>query len=132
VSQTSERLGPDAVDAELQRVLPIFNSSPGLGAAPRSIDEVAAAFERRFPDAGGYRETPAKWYDPARSDTWINRMARQGSDYRDRAIVQTLAASTRDHQRVLAVVGGTHVVMQEAALEALLGTRARRLDHGCE
>ena len=59
VAQFAERKGPDGVDAELERVLAIYNAAPGLGASPRTISEVAAAFGDRFPDSGSYRMTPS-------------------------------------------------------------------------
>jgi hypothetical protein len=123
VAQLADRKGPDAVDAELQRVLTIFNSAPGLGAEPRSVEGVAAAFSDRFPGCGGHRTTPLLWFDPTRSDTFLNRISRTSSDYRDRAIVSILGRSVADGQRVFAVVGGTHVVMQERALSGVLGVR---------
>lgn len=131
VAQFAERRGPDAVDAELERVLASFNRSPGLGVAPRSIAEVAAAFGETLPDADGYRKTPLRWFDPMRSETFLNRVSRSDSEYRDRVMVAVLARSVADGQRVFAVVGGTHVVMQERALNALVGARGRSPRNGC-
>jgi hypothetical protein len=126
VAQFADRKGPAAVDAELERVLAIFNGSPGLGVAPRSISEVSIAFEQRFPGSGGYQATPLRWFDPTRADTFLNRVSRASSDYRDQAIVSTLGMSVADGQRVFAVIGGSHVVMQENALGAVLGVRGHR------
>lgn len=126
IAQFADRKGPDGVDAELERVLAIYNAAPGLGVSPRSIDEVAAAFSDRFPDSGSYRMTPLRWFDPVRADTVLNRISRDSSDYRDRAMVAILARSVADGQRVFAAVGGTHVVMQEEALASILGVRGRR------
>jgi hypothetical protein len=126
VAQFADRRGPSGVDAELQRVLAILNGSPGLGVSPRSISEVAAAFTEKFPDVEGYGKSPMRWFDPMRSETFLNRVSRTGSEYRDRAIVANLTRSLADRQRVFAVVGGTHVVMQEGALSSLLGARGRR------
>jgi hypothetical protein len=131
VAQFADRHSPDGVDAELERVLAIFNRSPGLGGSPTTVAEVAEAFRERFPDTNGYRATPLSWFDPMRSETFLNRVSRSSSEYRDRVIVALLARHVADGQRVFAVVGGTHVVMQQEALEAQLGSRGRRPTNGC-
>jgi hypothetical protein len=46
-------------------------------------------------------------------------MSRVGSEYRDRCMVAMLQRHVREGERVFAVVGGTHVVMQEPALHEL-------------
>lgn len=126
IAQFGDRRGPDGVDGELQRVLTIFNGAPGLGVSPRSVGEVAAAFNEKFGRPEGYRSTPLRWFDPTRSETFLNRISRASSEYRDRAIMAVLARSVADGQRVFAVVGGTHVVMQERALGSVLGIQGRR------
>jgi len=126
IAQFADREGPNGVDTELERVLAIYNAAPGLGVSPRFLGEVAAAFSDRFPDSSGYRITPLRWFDPVRSDTFLNRVSRSSSDYRDRVMVAILSRSVADGQRVFAVVGGTHVVMQERALTSVLGVRGRR------
>jgi hypothetical protein len=87
--------------------------------------DVDAAFAVRFPDEGGYHATPLRWFDPTRAETFLNRISQISNEYRDRSIIAKLGKSVADGQRVFAVVGGTHVVMQEQALSALLGVRGR-------
>lgn len=123
VAQHVGRKGRETVDAEVERVLGIYNSQPGLMGAPRSLVEVAASFRRLFPAADDFRETPLSWFDPVRPDTVLNRISRASSDYRDRFMVQLLAAHVAEGQRVFAVVGGSHVVMQEPALRRRLTQR---------
>ena len=125
VAQYADTRGRDGVDSELQRVLIIFDRVPGLGGPPRSEVEVDAAFGERFPNQGSYHATPLTWFDPTRAETFLNRISRASNEYRDRAIIAKLGRSVADGQRVFAVVGGTHVVMQEHALGALLGVRGR-------
>lgn len=122
-AQFADRRGAEGVDAELQRVLTIHNATPGLGVAPRTLPEVVAAFGERFPDAD-YRRTPLRWFDPMRSETFLNEVSRSDSEFRDRAMIAILERSIADGQRVFAVVGGTHVVMQERALADRIGRRA--------
>ncbi len=131
VSQFVERRGTDGAEAELQRVLGIVNQLPGQGGYPRTPAEVAEGFAQMFPGGGDYRRVPPAWFDPVRSDTVFNRISRASSEYRDRAMIEILRRSVADGQRVFAVVGGTHVVMQEQALGTALGVRGRRLRTGC-
>jgi hypothetical protein len=119
------------VDTELERVLAIFNRSPGLGVAPATVAEVDDAFRERFPDATNYRATPLSWFDPMRSETFLNRVSRSDNEYRDQAMVEVLSRNVADGQRVFAVVGGAHVVMQESLLNARLKARGHRPVDGC-
>ena len=123
VAQHVSRKGTETVDAEVERLLGIYNAQPGLMGAPRTLEEVAASFRRLFPDQRDFRQTPLSWFDPVSSETVLNRISRASSDYRDRFMVQLLAAHVADGQRVFAVVGGSHVVMQEPALRRRLSKR---------
>jgi hypothetical protein len=125
VAQYADTRGRDGVESELQRVLTIFNRVPGLGGPPRSVGEVDAAFAERLPGEKSYHATPLKWFDPTLAATFLNEISRASNEYRDRTIITTLGRSIAEGQRVFAVVGGTHVMMQEHALGALLGVRGR-------
>jgi pheromone shutdown protein TraB len=52
------------------------------------------------------------------SETFLNDISRASSDYRDGFMVQLLVQHLSEGQRVFAVVGGSHVVMQERLLRA--------------
>lgn len=119
-AQTRDRDGVEAVDGEIERVLEIYNRQPGLMGPPRTPGEVEDAFVRHIPDRGSYRDVPREWFDPVRTDTFLNRIARDSSDYRDRYMVELLSWHVELGERVLAVVGGTHVVRQEPALRRRL------------
>jgi len=104
------------VEKEVERVLAIHNATPGLMGPPRTLDEVEAAFRQRFPGKGKYQDTPLSWLDPVFDDSFLNRIARESSDYRDRFMVEKIRSHLEEGHRIFAVVGGTHVVMQEPAL----------------
>ena len=125
VAQHTSRGAEGSLEAEVGRILGIFNASPGLMGPPRTIDEIAAAYRRRFPGRGEYRETPMSWFDPVRTETFLNEIARDGSEYRDRFMVEKLTSHIQEGHRVFAVVGGTHAVMQERALRRGLGSTQR-------
>ena len=116
VSQFTARKGADGLEAEIERVLGVYHSTPGLAGAPRTVAELAALYEQRFPGQGTYRDTPASWFDPTRKESWLSDVSRTSSDYRDAYMIALLARQVADGQRVFAVVGGSHVIMQERAL----------------
>jgi hypothetical protein len=120
VSQFVQRSGTENVDAEVERILEIHAATPGLSGPPRSLASLEEAFARLFPDRGRYHDVPHSWFDPTRRETFLNEVARAGSDYRDRYVVARLVAHVREGRRVFAVMGGTHVVMQEPALRRQL------------
>ena len=122
VSQYVQRSGEAGLDAELDRILGIYATSPGLGGPPRSVEELAVAYEEWFPESGRYSTVPAAWFDPVVSETFLNDINRALSDYRDLYIVRLLTNAVADEHRVFAVIGGTHVVMQERTLRSRILT----------
>ena len=116
VAQHVNRGAEAPVEKEVERVLGIHNATPGLMGPPRTLDEVAAAYRQRLPGRGELRDTPMSWFDPMLEETFLNRIARASSEYRDRFMVEKLRSHLAEGHRVFAVVGGTHVVMQEPAL----------------
>jgi hypothetical protein len=119
VAPFTNRGAEGSLEKEIERVLGIYNASPGLMGPPRSLDEVAAAYRQRLPGHGEYKDTPMSWFDPVRTETFLNDISREGSEYRDRFMVEKLTSHLQEGHRVFAVVGGTHVVMQEPALRKL-------------
>jgi hypothetical protein len=111
------------IEHELERIFPIFSGTPGLNASPNSIAELQSIYARYFPRQGDFRETPEAWFDPVVSGTFLNEVSRQLSEYRDRYTIELLTRHVNEGKRVFAVVGGTHVIMQERAIRSLLHFR---------
>jgi hypothetical protein len=74
---------------------------------------------RLVPSSSDWRRPPAEWFDPVPdpSPTWLNAFAKAESNFRDEVIMQKLTRRVRDGERVFAVIGGTHVVMQKKHCE---------------
>lgn len=114
---------------------------PGLRTCPQTLDEFAAACARLLPPGSDWQHPPMEWFDPVprpgQRRTWLNEVARRASEYRDVVIVQRLvrgtlspaaAASPADlatDTRVFAVIGASHVVMQEPALRVMMNRVTR-------
>jgi hypothetical protein len=123
VPQHRERTGVPPTDTELQAVLDAFGSVQGLEGAPNGIDDVVSALKRGDPELEDWRGVPQAWFDPAleQPPSYMNEVSRRLSEYRDEHAVDVLVRSVRDGQRVFAVMGASHVVVQEPALRARLG-----------
>ena len=120
VAQQIQNHPNDSLEDELKRVFAIFNDTPGLNVTPASIVELETSYTRTFPNGGDYKKASLSWFDPVKSENFLNEISRQLNIYRDQYMVALIARHVMEGQRVFAVVGGTHVVMQESALRKLL------------
>ncbi len=94
---------------------------PGLeNVPPQSLEELAESYEHEFPDAGSFRDVPSAWFDPVRTDTFLNDIARKSGVIRDEFMIELLTRHALAGRRVFAVVGASHVVVQERAIRWLL------------
>jgi hypothetical protein len=93
---------------------------PDLERAPRNLTEFERSCLWLSPRLKDWLETPADWFDPTKSEAYTNQVSRLSSEFRDRHIVKLLTEAVKNGARVFAVVGFSHVVMQERALKAAL------------
>lgn len=107
-------------DEFIERVLRVESRTADLPGLPNTVAEFAALYAELFPRQPDWREVPSEWFAPTHTDTLFNRLARRMSQLRDRHMVDLLVGAVRRGERVFAVVGGSHVVMQEAALRSRL------------
>lgn len=107
-------------DEFIARVLRVESRTADLPGPPNTVAEFAALYAELFPQRPDWREVPNEWFAPTHTDTRFNRLARRMSQLRDRHMVDLLVGAVRRGERVFAVVGGSHVVMQEAALRSRL------------
>lgn len=92
----------------------------GLGGAPVTIGEVETAIAKLNPPLADWRAVPESWFNPRRSEAFTNEFSRRLSLFRDGYMLRNLVEAVRGGERVFAVVGSSHVVMQERALQAAL------------
>jgi hypothetical protein len=120
--------GADSYEDHLQKTLNILNSVPGLDVQPKSISEVESTFQRVFPGQGSYRDSKPSWFDPTLSETVFNTMARTSSDFRNGYMVELICRTVNERKRLFAVVGASHVVMQEEAIREILKQKSSKQD----
>jgi hypothetical protein len=93
---------------------------PGLEGAPRNLTEFERSCLWLSPRLKDWRETPADWFDPTKSEAYTNQVSRLSSEFRDRHMIKLLTEAVKKGARVFAVVGFSHVVIQERGLKAAL------------
>lgn len=120
ISQFAARNGPADVSKEIERLLAIYADTPGLSGSPRTLAEFEAVYLDAFPGHRSYDSIPPTWFDPVEHVTFLNEISRASSDYRDQQIVDRLVHHVNSGRRVFAVIGGSHVVMQEPVLRSRL------------
>lgn len=99
----------------------------GLSGAPKEVAELDAYWPTlRMP--GDWRKAEPSWFDPGLSGagTRLNEIARASSEVRDQFMVDRIAEWVGTGKRVLAVMGASHVVMQEQAIRKALPRAAVR------
>ena len=109
-----------ALEQEITYVLEYYGRIPGLEGPPFSIEDIRATLDQLIPGNGGLEATDPSWFDPVKSANFLNVISRRLSEYRDRFMVDLLAGEVLQGKKVFAVVGGSHVVMQEPALRSAL------------
>ncbi len=89
--------------------------------APRTLAECRALIARELPDLTVWSAMPWSWIDPGQDGHgWLTTLSRASSRFRDEHIARRLLSSVGRGRRVFAVIGFTHLVMQEPLLSALL------------
>ena len=63
-------------------------------------------------------EMKDSWFDPMETGHWTNDLALAGNDIRDHFMIEQLVAEVQKGKRVFAVVGASHVPVQERLLRS--------------
>lgn len=114
----------ETIETHLNFVLGKWLASvPGLEGAPNSVDELEKSCLWLSPKLQDWREVPQSWFDPTKSEAYTNQISRLSGEFRDRHMIKLLIDEVRQGKRVFAVVGGSHVVMQERVLKAELESK---------
>ena len=131
--QVAQMRDPDSAigSAKAAEVVAYFSTVEGLGAAPTTVGELDTACHLMFSELSSWVDVPLAWFDPVydRPPTILNQVSRATSEYRDEWVVDLLAERAKGGERVFAVMGASHVVIQEPVLTARLG-RPRQLPPG--
>lgn len=121
VPQYRNRKNDETIEAFMTRLLSNLSHISGLEGAPSSVAELDRSCLWLSPHLKDWRAVEQSWFDPVASHAYTNQISRLSSEFRDLHMVKLLVDEVKQGKRVFAVVGGSHVVMQERALKSLSG-----------
>ncbi|HZH90434.1 MAG TPA: hypothetical protein VEX70_07385 [Pyrinomonadaceae bacterium] len=132
VSENNKKTSPRPADELVQQALDATAKAPGFEGLPKTVAEFEASVRRLLPSVADWRTVKSTHFDPNPDlGLYTNDVAYASSQYRDRYIVKLLADEVRGKGgRVFAVVGASHVVMQEKALKKALQETSAESGHG--
>jgi hypothetical protein len=124
VPQRRARMTEEELDKYVQQALLYWTSIPGVE-PPHSLGELEKLVHQTFPELANWRDVPQEWFDPVQWNPnlprrFTNEISAKSSEFRDQHMVALLIREVKQGERVFAVVGASHVVMQEPALRAEL------------
>jgi hypothetical protein len=96
-------------EAYLTEVLGILNATKGVQGSPNDPNSFSASYSKLFPGNTQWQDVPEEWFDPTRSLQYTNEAARNSGLSRDKHIFGVLLARVRRGERVMAVIGASHV-----------------------
>jgi len=97
---------------------------PGLEGAIPSLAAMDSIWQVEFPDGPPWRELPWQATWPTGSESWLNEISAAVNRVRDQYIVAVISSLVARGERVFAVIGSSHVVMQEPALRQVMAAPA--------
>ncbi len=119
VPQFKERKTDETIETFMTTFLRNVSYNKGLeNALPNTIAELDKLSLWLSPQLKDWREADRSWSDPVATKAYTNQIARLSSEFRDLHMVKLLIDKVKQGERVFAVVGGSHVVMQERVLKA--------------
>jgi hypothetical protein len=115
----------ETLDERVEFTLKWLSNVHGLEGVPRTLAELGESSARLLPKLKEWREVPDSWFDPGYTQppSYLNEVSRVSNRFRDEYMVNLLVDEVKQGKRVFAVVGGSHVVMQERALRAILKSK---------
>ena len=78
--------------------------------------ELGIVCKNLFPELSDWHQVPEEWFGPRKSGHYTNELAGDSGNFRNRYIFRLLVDRVRRGDRVLAVIGSSHVVVPEPAL----------------
>jgi hypothetical protein len=98
--------------AKLSRLKGFENAYPG------TMTEFKECIRLYFPGLKDWRKVPTGWFVSCRTGRWTNQMSAAVNDFRNKIMIKTLLKEIKKGERVFALVGRSHVVMQEPVLRS--------------
>jgi hypothetical protein len=87
---------------------------------PYTFNDLEERINRLFPELESWQRIPAHWFCSGKFKTWLNKTSRIVNDFRNQHMLKTIIKELKKGKKVFAVVGRSHVVMQEPVLRSLM------------
>jgi hypothetical protein len=116
VAEARVAAGSAPLDDRISDWLSNYLPAHGLKNPPNSLAELAVACKSLFPEMADWHKVSEDWFDPTQSIHYTNELANDSGMFRDQHIFRVLVDRARRGDRVFAVIGASHVVVQEPAL----------------
>jgi hypothetical protein len=121
VTEARVAAGTTPLDERIRDWLADYLPDHGLKNSPNTLDEFTIACKSLFRDLTDWRKVSDDWFDPTQSGHYTNDLANDTGVFRDKHIFHVLVNRAQRGDRVFAVIGSSHVVVQEPALVRALG-----------
>jgi hypothetical protein len=122
IPENNKKIAPQNPEAIVSEALNQAAKTPGFDTLPKTIAEFDQLAKTHFQAVKDWRQIDQKVFDPNPDlGHFTNHIADASVQYRGRFMIKLLAAETQKGERVFAVVGASHVVKQEKALQKLFG-----------
>ena len=106
----------ESIEDYIEKFIFIFGDREGLHGVVNSVAEFEEIYSKYINEPGDWRNVPDTWFNPLLDETIFNQIGQLSSRFRDEHMLKLLTEQVRNGNRVFAVVGLTHVVMQEPVL----------------
>lgn len=106
-------------EREAAQLIPTRTRWPGLEGSLRDVAHLDSLYRSELPELPDWRVAGGTILWPGRTESYLNEIATTVNRFRDEYMVNLLRELLDRGDRVFAVVGNSHVVMQEPALHAM-------------
>lgn len=116
----SDRRTRTMTDQDASRILARRQQQYGLVGTIPDLASLDALWAKEFPGHKGWRTMEEREMWP-NDGTWLNKLAKHANEVRDTHFLRTMIDLTRKGERVFAVSGCSHTIIQEPVLRATFG-----------
>ena len=92
----------------------------GDNRAPANLKDFERMVGSLFPELDDWQNIPYSYFQCPKSGGFLTAIHRKLNTYRDRIMIKNVTKALKKGKRVFAIVGRSHVVIQEAVLRSLL------------
>lgn len=121
-ARVNQMLGRDPNDvADMEAFLGVLEKYRPFRFPPHTLTNLDEFVKHEFPELQDWRRIPEEYFYNKEKGKFLPEIHRYLMHYRDNVMLKTLFSELEKGRRIFAVVGRSHVAMQEPALRAEVG-----------